>query len=47
MIEVLRPHTIIIYGSDKYPCFDSIRQQIRIVQFDSERAIAFKEKSHV
>lgn len=47
MIAVLRPHTIIVYGSDKYPCFDSIRQQIRIVQFDSERALAFKEKSHV
>lgn len=46
MIEVLRPHTIIVYGSDKYPCFDSIRQQIRIIQFKSERALAFEEKNH-
>ena len=45
MIEVLRPHTIIVYGSDKYSCFDSIRQQIKIVQFDSERAIAFEGAS--
>lgn len=47
MIEVLRPHTIIVYGSDKYPCFDSIRQQIKIVKFDSEHALAFAEKNHV
>ena len=46
MIEVLRPHTIIVYGSDKYPCFDSVRQQIKIVQFDSERALAFEERNH-
>ncbi len=47
MIEVLRPHTIIVYGSDKYSCIESVRQQIKIVQFDSERALAFAEKNHV
>ena len=46
MIEVLRPYTIIVYGSDNLPCFDSIRQQIKIVQFDSERSLAFEEKNH-
>ena len=25
MLKVLSPHTIIVYGSDKYPCFDKVR----------------------
>lgn len=45
MLDVLQPHTVIVYGSDKYPCFDSIRQKINIVNFQSERALAFKEVS--
>ena len=47
LLEVLKPHTIIVYGSDKLPCFDSIRQKINVVDFQSDRAIAFKEKSYV
>ena len=47
LLEVLKPHTIIVYGSDKLPCFDSIRQEINVVDFQSDRAIAFKEKNYV
>ena len=43
MIEVLKPHTVIVYGSDKYSAFDRVRQQVRILQFKSERAKAFAE----
>ena len=42
LLEVLKPHIIIIYGSGNLPCFDSIRQQIKIVKFQSERALAFE-----
>lgn len=45
MLEVLSPRIIIVYGSDKSPCFDSIRQKIKIVNFQSERALAFAEVS--
>ena len=41
MIEVLKPHTIIVYGSDKYSFFDNVREYIRIIQFNSECAEAF------
>ncbi|MBR4642222.1 MAG: DUF4417 domain-containing protein [Selenomonadaceae bacterium] len=47
LLEVLKPHTIIVYGSDKLPCFDSIRQKINVVSFKSERALVFEEKNHV
>ena len=45
VLEVLNPHTIIVYGSADYSFFDNIRQQVRIVQFQSERAKAFAEVS--
>ena len=43
LLEVLEPHTIIIYGSDKYLCFDSIRQKVNVVNFKSERTLVFEE----
>ena len=46
MIEVLKPHTIIVYGSDNLPCIESVRQKINIVSFKSERALVFEEKNH-
>ena len=46
LLEVLNPHTIIIYGSDNLPCLESVRQKIKIVTFQSERALAFAEKNH-
>ena len=45
MLDVLRPHTIVIYGSDKYPCFDRVRQQVRIIAFPSETSMAFGRRS--
>ena len=47
MIEVLNPHTIIIYGSDNLPSIESVRQKINIVSFRSERALVFEEKNNV
>lgn len=45
MLDVLRPHTIVIYGSDKSPCFDRVRQQVRIIAFPSETSMAFGRRS--
>ena len=42
MLEVLQPHTIIIYGSDNYDFFDKIREQIKIIHFRSETDIALR-----
>ena len=42
MLEVLNPHTIIVYGSDKYPCFDDVREKIKIVRFRSETDLALR-----
>lgn len=42
MIRILRPHTIIVYGSANYPCFDSLREQgIQIVSFQSDTCKAY------
>lgn len=43
MLEILRPRTIIVYGSDKYPCFDAVRKYVEIIAFPSETNIAFGE----
>ena len=45
MLEVLKPHTIIVYGSDKYPCFDRVREKIKVVHFHSEQDLALRGKS--
>lgn len=43
MIEVLQPHTIIVYGSSNYDCFDKLKSQnINIVSFQSKTAKAFE-----
>lgn len=47
MIEVLAPHTIIIYGSANYECFTRLNLQgIRIVSFQSKTAAAFERRKH-
>lgn len=48
MVNTLEPHTIIVYGSDKYPFFDSIREKgINIIAFPSKTSTAFaRRKSH-
>jgi len=48
MVDVLHPHTIIVYGSANYSCFDKLREQgIRIVSFPSKTSEAFAgRKTH-
>ncbi len=37
MVEILQPHTIIVYGSDNYPFFDNLKAKgITIIAFPSE-----------
>lgn len=43
MVEVLQPHTIIVYGSANYDCFDKLKEQgIIIISFQSKTAKAFE-----
>ena len=42
MVKRLSPHTIIVYGSENYPCFDKLREQgINIVSYPSRKALVF------
>jgi hypothetical protein len=51
MVEVLKPHTIIVYGSANYACFKKLSDMgIRIISFPSDTSLAFvsqKGGSHV
>ncbi len=49
MVEKLQPHTIIVYGSVNYRCFDKLRERgIHVVSFPSKTCEAFaRRKSHV
>lgn len=43
LVKVLCPHTIIVYGSASYPCFNKLKANgINIIAFPSKTAIAFK-----
>ena len=45
MVEVLRPHTIIVYGSSNYPCFEQLREQgIKVISYPSKMAKAFDRR---
>ena len=45
MVEVLNPHTIIIYGSANYVCFKTlINMGIRIISFPSDTSLSFVSK---
>lgn len=47
-IELLEPHTIIVYGSDKYDLFDELRVQgINIIAFPSKTNLAHKKDGEV
>ena len=46
MLDVLKPHTIIIYGSDNYPWFDDVRDRIRIVNFKSDTTLRWERVHH-
>lgn len=46
-IEVLKPHTIIIYGSDNYDVFDRIRELgIKVIAFPSKTNLAFMKEGN-
>ncbi|MCR4703593.1 MAG: DUF4417 domain-containing protein [Saccharofermentans sp.] len=46
-IEVLKPHTIIVYGSDNYDVFDRIREQgIKVIAFPSKTNLAFMKEGN-
>jgi len=43
MVEVINPHTIIVYGSDKYSCVDKLREQgIKVISHPGHTAEAFE-----
>ena len=45
MVRVLQPHTIIVYGSANYECFNKLKAQgINIVAFPSQTSIAFERR---
>lgn len=45
MVKRLNPHTIIVYGSANYPCFDKLRKQgIDIHSYPSKTALAFERR---
>lgn len=45
MVEVLQPHTIIIYGSANYPCFEELKKSgVSILSFESKTAKSYRER---
>ena len=45
LVRVLKPHTIIVYGSSNYKCFDNLKNQgITIVSYPSRTAVAFERR---
>ena len=45
LAHVRKPHTILVYGSAKYPCFDKlIDQGIKVVAYPSHTASAFERR---
>ena len=45
LVKRLLPHTIITYGSSKYPCFEELKQQgIRVIEYPSRTAQAYAKK---
>lgn len=48
MIRTIQPHTIIVYGSAKYKCFEVLKSQgIDVVAFPGQTSLAFdRRKSH-
>lgn len=47
LLKVLRPKTIVVYGSAEYPCFEKAKEQgIQIVSFKSQTARAFERRKN-
>ena len=48
MVRILQPHTILVYGSDHYACFDVLRAKgIQVLAFPSKTAAAFERRRAV
>lgn len=46
MVRVLQPHTIIVYGSANYKCFEKLKAQgIIIMVFPSQTSMAFERRN--
>ena len=47
MVEILRPHTIIVYGSAEYDCFRKLKEEgINIISFQSKTAKVFEGRKN-
>ena len=47
LVNRLQPHTILVYGSANYSCFDTLKSQgIHIVAYPSSTANAFERRKH-
>ncbi len=45
LVRVRKPHTILVYGSANYPCFDKlIDQGIKVISYPSRTASAFERR---
>lgn len=45
LIRVLHPHTILVYGSDRYKCFEKLKGRgIRVISYPSHTAVAFEKR---
>lgn len=45
LVKQLRPHTIVVYGSANYQCFEKLKVQgIKVIAFSSETATAFERR---
>lgn len=45
MVKRLEPHTIIVYGSANYPCFDVLRKQgIKIIAYQGQTNAAYERR---
>lgn len=43
MYEILKPHTLIVYGSSNYPCFDELRASgVNIIPFKSKTCMYYE-----
>mgnify|MGYP004447425023 CR=1 FL=1 len=48
MVATLKPHTILVYGSAKYSCFEKAKQAgIKIIEYPSKTSTAFKTTKEV
>lgn len=48
LINVLSPHTIIVYGSANYSCFEALQKRdIRIIAFKSKTAQAYEKRKKI